>query len=88
MNPHPHAALIHLWADGAEIQAKHAGGDWITTIYPTWHPDVNYRLKPKESVKRMLYWMHNTGCHWTNTNAIGLFDPDTNALLSVEIERP
>ena len=42
-----HAALIHAWADGAEIQAKNKDG-WVDICgTPAWFPDTEYRLKPK-----------------------------------------
>jgi hypothetical protein len=48
--------------------------------------DTIYRLKPKEPVKRRLYVPTWDGEMHT-TKAIGLFDPDTNKLIDVELEK-
>jgi hypothetical protein len=44
-----HAELIHLWADGAEIEVLTGEGDfcpsWVTTRYPRWSKVNEYRLK-------------------------------------------
>ena len=51
MKPHKHAALIHAWADGAEIQ-KFCGDGWYDdSDTPEWYEDVKYRIKPR-TVKR------------------------------------
>lgn len=44
--PHKHAALIHLWADGAEIEfCDH--GIWCTAASaPGWDDGTVYRVKP------------------------------------------
>jgi hypothetical protein len=47
--PHVHAELIKLWADGAEIQRQITmGGDsvFIDDHTPTWNPLLKYRIKP------------------------------------------
>jgi hypothetical protein len=46
MKPHRHSALIHAWADGAEIQV-YSCGYWID-IEPTWNGCDEYRIKPEK----------------------------------------
>ena len=42
--PHKHAALIHAWADGAEIEfLDHE--TWVCTS-PSWNQTHQYRIKP------------------------------------------
>jgi len=47
MKPHKHAALIHAWAQGAEIEWL-CGNEWLPITNPHWHEDRDYRIKPKE----------------------------------------
>ena len=47
MEPHKHAAVIHAFADGAQIEAK-VGSRWMTTSQPTFVETMEYRVKPKE----------------------------------------
>lgn len=47
---HKHADLIHAWAEGAEIQIK-CTKEWINAN-PTWHPNEEYRIKPR-TVKKV-----------------------------------
>lgn len=51
MTRHKHAALIHAWADGAEIQVKYLDGSWVDELYPCFYPNNEYRIKPR-TVKR------------------------------------
>jgi hypothetical protein len=50
MKPHRHAALIHAWADGAEIQYwNESFSSWHTlSSAPTWDEDAEYRIKPEK----------------------------------------
>jgi hypothetical protein len=44
--PHVHAAMIHAYADGAEIQAKaHNHNVWKTVEYPSFLTGFDYRVK-------------------------------------------
>lgn len=46
--PHKHAALIHAWADGAEIEYRPAGGTgWTEMPTPQWSLIGDYRIKPQ-----------------------------------------
>lgn len=56
--PHPHADVIHAWADGAEIQwrdpNKYRGiesSDWrdCGEEGPQWYTVLEYRIKPEQS---------------------------------------
>lgn len=49
--PHKHAALIHAWADGAEIEA-YDGYQWQLALNPTWRPNESYRIKPHIEQRR------------------------------------
>jgi hypothetical protein len=48
--PQKHAALIKLWADGAEIQYKYRSQpeEWRDCPHPGWHDTDEYRIKPKK----------------------------------------
>lgn len=57
--PHKHAELIKAWADGAQIQCKHAINDsWIDVGIPNWESE-NYRIKP---AKKVVRWQWITVC--------------------------
>ena len=45
MKPHIHAAVIHAFADGAEIQVM-TSGVWRDCKYPDFEPGCGYRIKP------------------------------------------
>lgn len=49
---HKHCDLIKAWADGETVQAfDTALLTWVditTYIQPSWHPEVQYRIKPRE----------------------------------------
>lgn len=54
-----HAALIHAWADGAEIQAKNKDG-WVDIHgTPAWFPDSEYRIKPKTKTVKFRNYIAN-----------------------------
>lgn len=50
---HPHADLIHAWAEGAEIEFRPDASKanygsslaWQTCRNPDWHPNFQYRIK-------------------------------------------
>ena len=63
---HPHADLIHDWAEGAEIEVFTILGDeWVVTDAPTWDERLTYRIKhePKwyENIPPhgVLCWVHD-----------------------------
>lgn len=45
MKPHIHAAVIHAFADGAEVQVMKSG-EWHDCKYPDFEPGCGYRVKP------------------------------------------
>jgi hypothetical protein len=45
MKPHKHAAFIHAWAEGAEIEVAYGVG-WQGILEPRWLERVDYRIKP------------------------------------------
>lgn len=49
---HPHADVIHAWAEGAKIQIRRHGGKWVDASNPAFDPDTNYRVKPTLSKER------------------------------------
>ena len=46
MTRHKHYDIIVAWAEGAEVQSKD-DDRWMDTLFPTWHPNNEYRIKPK-----------------------------------------
>lgn len=54
--PHKHAALIHAWAEGAEIQCKQKAHSNIATWAdcsesPKWSTEYEYRIKPQSVIR-------------------------------------
>lgn len=47
---HPHADIIHAWAEGQEIQFLCSSGKWVTIGNPEWSLEAKYRIKPKTKV--------------------------------------
>jgi len=94
MQPHKHAALIKAWADGAAIQLKTPHNGWMDVGAPYWHPEAEYRVKPK--VPQIVELFADCGTserngNWRVTGMGGYrpnmrlsFDPDSGELLSVE----
>lgn len=59
-----HAALIHAWADGAEIEFKDTDGDWSDCAphnTPYWDADTEYRIKPKTKTVKFRNWYATNG---------------------------
>ena len=46
MKPHKHAAVIHAFADGAEVQVMTDFGEWKDCQYPDFDPHCKYQVKP------------------------------------------
>ena len=44
---HPLAALIHAYAEGAQIQRQCENGEWVDTFEPVWWSCTEYRIKPE-----------------------------------------
>lgn len=89
--PHKHAALIKAWADGATIQIRNTGHNWIDVIgnRPHWDENTEYRIKPELIV--LYYTLFSDGILYRSANkgfpanrVKAVFDPITHELLSVE----
>jgi hypothetical protein len=66
MKPHKHAELIKAWADGAEIQSRNIGENWVKNDWPVWAADTEYRIKPKQPVIRWK-WAYQCNNVWYET---------------------
>jgi hypothetical protein len=59
--PHKHAELIKVWADGAEIQRycaetqRYFPDGWIDDPDPEWDPHTVYRRKPEPKPDVVMY---------------------------------
>ena len=52
---HPHADVIHAYAEEAKIQYLSSKDKWTDVEYPNFNPTATYRIKPKPiKVKRHL----------------------------------
>jgi len=87
---HPHAELIKLWADGAEIEYKSpVNGEWCSTKEPTWYYHFNYRVK-LEPVPNVVTWHGvdrwtvDTSCMYRSD--INAADGQITAILRIEID--
>ncbi len=92
--PRPHADLIKVWADGAEIESKYRDGRWTDCGAPMWVDGGEYRIKPepKPDVIEKYYANGYTkyGCvrvaeHWERENLKLTFDGETGKLKSAEV---
>lgn len=79
--PHKWAKEIKAWADGAEIQCRYVGGvNWGSAPNPSWHDDLEYRVKPREPREwwlvydarcdRYVAWMKGSPCPIYGADAI------------------
>jgi len=92
---HIHAALIHAWADGAEIEIRRiTDALWDKTESPKWHSEFEYRIKPEpkpDVVQTYIAHGHiKYGCvrvaeHWEKDNLKLTFDGETGKLKSAEV---
>jgi len=49
--PHKHAEVIKAWADGETIEYRsNPNRGWEAIYSPTFIPNMEYRVKPKETV--------------------------------------
>lgn len=48
--PHKHAAVIHAFADGAQVQILNSNGSWVDTKWPDFAEGREYRIKPAAPV--------------------------------------
>ena len=95
--PHKHAALIHAWADGAEVEFySEMSKQWISTAFPNWIPDNKFRIKPEPKPDHVYYGVfemdgsvHIDSC-FTKLNVAGdelklTFDGETGKLKLAEV---
>ena len=60
--PHKHAEVIKAWADGAVIQNRRGALDsWLEVSDPRWLPYHEYRVKPKDKIKKYRYVYEKDG---------------------------
>lgn len=99
MKPRKHCDLIKAWADGAEIQIKmfpdeQGEWQWEDTLAPLWHPNYEYRIKPKQpeftkitGVIKLIpgYCKFSPPEPWESPNVEFVFDGSTKKLLEVNI---
>ena len=100
MKPHKHAALIHAWADGAEIESLSHGPvlycdepRWLPDRGQCWFPDVEYRIKPTPKPDVEHYRQVNLDGIWSAPSARQFirdnlkltFDGETGVLKSAEV---
>ena len=57
--PHPHAALIKAWADGADVEFF-IDGKWLIIKHPNWDYPVEYRIKPEPKPDLIYYGTYGT----------------------------
>jgi len=88
--PHKHAAFIHAWADGAEIEVRIRNDDvWLKlTPHPAWD-STEYRIKPTPKPDVVSkFEIRSDGIVWRNTPNINIkltFDGKSGDLKSAEV---
>jgi len=94
--PQKHAALIHAWADGAEIEYREYpdSGNWHVRDNPSWAGTGAYRIKPEpkpDVVEQYVakgytkYSGVRVAEHWERENLRLTFDGETGKLKSAEV---
>ncbi len=58
MNKHKHYEYIIAWAEGKEIQFLN-GNNWITTNFPSWDNESQYRVKKQIWEPKIGDWQIN-----------------------------
>ena len=86
--PHKHAALIKLWADGAEIEYLDCGVDWepVGRVGPIWDAAIEYRVKPTPKPNTVTW--HNVHSENGRISSSHSTDPgySTAHILRIEID--
>jgi hypothetical protein len=89
--PHKHAALIHAWCEGAEVESMECNG-WRTSKTPMWFPECEYRIKPEPKPDHARYthvFMHGansfSGRQSSLDNLKLTFCGETGKLKSAEV---
>jgi hypothetical protein len=87
---HKYADLIIAWANGEVIeQWSPTFQRYIQSPNPSWLPEGQYRVKPKEPVIKYA-WVSCAGVVVLTTHVVGqelklTFDPDTGKLLTATV---
>lgn len=88
---HKHADLIIAWANGAQIQMRHASYadyNWEDCI-PGWSEQVEYRIKPEPKPDVVQHWTAvNNKTGWSDSPQHNLrltFDGETGKLKAAEV---
>jgi hypothetical protein len=89
MKPHVHAAFIHAWAEGAEIEVAYGVG-WQGILEPRWLDHVDYRIKPIPKPDSVAHFYANVGAvgrvvDLTKADLRLIFDGETGTLKSAEV---
>lgn len=98
-NPHKHAGLIKLWADGFDIEyLSTITGKWTTMPSNTgWYDFVTYRLKPTKPKDKHMEALIVLSPHAgplmyaaapDEANCSLVFDGITNKLIKAEVKSP
>ena len=98
-NPHKHAGLIKLWADGFDIEyLSTITGKWTTMPSNTgWYDFVTYRLKPTKPKDKHMEALIVLSPHAgplmyaaapDEANCSLVFDGTTNKLIKAEVKSP
>ena len=89
--PHKHAAIIHAWADGAEIEYREypISGPWHARDNPSWLDEIEYRIKPEPKTDVVQYRIasievQSWGTRFEHNLAL-TFDGETGELKSAEV---
>ncbi len=68
-NQHKWHKEIKAWADGAEIE-MYIDEKWIDILFPLWHQDNHYRIKPQPKEPKYLYaYIFNGAAMLTETHS-------------------
>ena len=97
-NPHKHAGLIKLWADGFEIEYLSATNKWEPMFSNMgWYNFIDYRLKPTKPKDKHMEALIVLSPHAgpllyaaapDEANCVLVFDGTTNKLIKAEVKSP
>ena len=76
---HPHADVIHAWADGAKIQSRWLSRReeaWADDDEPRWFPAKEYRVKPATIRYRVALVMTSTMPAMSTTATVDTADQE------------
>lgn len=83
---HPHADVIHAYAEGAKIEIRN-GKEWELTINPVFYSEFEYRIKPTPKPDLVCYYhaVPNRMPQLVGDNLKLTFDGDTGVLKYSEV---